>query len=478
MNRTEENQTDNMDNRFKCCKKVTANYVCVGCLEFFHPSCSARREGFVRLSAHKVYCSEGCQLRHSGGEEERKTMERRIVELMGVIKERDLYIARLKRQSKDFESSVCEVDEMRETESREQADTIAHLRDELKRAEAGRLALAGEVDSGRRCLQESRDRVVELEALSKNMISTIRTLEQDNEACAGELRALKSGTGNAREAVTIGDGKVSVGVQVVTLRGGSCANGQNLPGFTLDEETEDPPVQAPMPDYNPPDAGLRRNGRVVSGRPGRLVVLTDGYGRHLLSPMRKCFAAYFGVRQDVRLVVKPWAPFREVTSGSGCFLGGLTLDDYVVVLAGMEDGSVSYRDVSALADMCFDTNLIMCTVPAKYDGIGHYKGVNGVNSDIIRAVNRLSKFCNNVRLLDLQHLFDHRYYIRGTVFLNEVGLRKLCQQILCLVITFRKKKCNSNLVFIEPHTVCGNAEDSDCHLDAFLDPTMPAVVQV
>lgn len=63
------------------------------------------------------------------------------------------------------------------------------------------------------------------------------------------------------------------------------------------------------------------------------------------------------------MVCKPFAKFDEMAKSVDWFSGDLTKSDFVIVLAGINNDDISVKSVSALADKCFFTNLILCGIP-------------------------------------------------------------------------------------------------------------------
>ena len=94
-------------------------------------------------------------------------------------------------------------------------------------------------------------------------------------------------------------------------------------------------------------------------RPPKIVVLTDGFGKYIFQPLKKTLGSKF----SVQVFSKPYAPFKEVVSTIDCLAESLTHKDYVIVLTGLLDSNIRIRDITYLANKCFYTNVLFCTIP-------------------------------------------------------------------------------------------------------------------
>lgn len=165
---------------------------------------------------------------------------------------------------------------------------------------------------------------------------------------------------------------------------------------------------------------------------------------------------------SLQVVCKPWATFRNLVDGVDLYSSDFTVDDFVISLAGLDNRNLLLRDLSTLANKCFHTNLIVCTLPAKYKGVLPFNRVDIVNKQILDAVERLQMFSNNIDVLELHDKFDRSNYISGGPYLNKFGLRKLSDAIIhCLIEYPGNNHCNNNLVYIACNNECISLGNDD-----------------
>lgn len=164
----------------------------------------------------------------------------------------------------------------------------------------------------------------------------------------------------------------------------------------------------------------------------RILLLTDEYGKYLFPHLDKLFSADY----SVQVVCKTNAMFKDVINGQQKWISEFTNNDYVIVLAGLNNNDIALKDITLLSNMCFYTNLVLCTIPAKYDASIPYKSIEIVNKKIINVVTNLRLYSTNINYLDLYGKFRYCDYSRG-VFLNNRGLAKMACFVRNAVINFK-----------------------------------------
>lgn len=117
-------------------------------------------------------------------------------------------------------------------------------------------------------------------------------------------------------------------------------------------------------------------------------------------------------------------------------------NDYVVLLAGVNDATVQQRDIRRVIRACFHTNLLFCTVP----GFGSQAFLKS-NENIIHSCRRYRKYTNNLNYLELNdHLVETDRSL-GTHGLTFSGVGRLARSIAGKLKNFHQPS-DSNLVFL------------------------------
>ena len=173
----------------------------------------------------------------------------------------------------------------------------------------------------------------------------------------------------------------------------------------------------------------------------KIVFLTDQYGKYLQPYLSELFCNVY----EVQVISKPNALFREVVSDLSSTLSNLTNEDFVIVLAGTNNLNVKLNDTSALANDCFYTNLLLCSVPAKYEGSVPLNNIDLVNKKIISSVVNFRRFVSNINFLDLFNKFRYADYVQNSIFLNRRGLFKMASLIHNMILNFSSTPLSSCL---------------------------------
>lgn len=212
-----------MTTKFKCCKKDFNNYCCMVCYNVYHASCMDRLKNIETLYEHRIICSGKCkdkydaeikeknrlimEVRNSKQELEEKNilmdkieidnldaieeLQRNNDALINEIKERDLYIQRLERRIKDFEDEVLEVDQKYETKFTEQRKTVANLNKDIIAISNANKLLQEEVSEKNLDLEKISDEIQELKEINGRMLTSIETLEAENQMYCDEMYKLR-----------------------------------------------------------------------------------------------------------------------------------------------------------------------------------------------------------------------------------------------------------------------------------------------
>lgn len=213
-----------MEFKLKCCKRKDFNNLCCKtCLGVYHPSCMERYKAVKLLGNNIIYCSAECEskeLDSKQNEDEllklinrykadllekdlaiekleddndkiRNAFENEISQLSNKIKEKNMFIKRLQRKTKDFEDEVFEDEKKSIEKINEQSDKINSLKKKIIELDSANKILSQEKDISYEELKKAKNDLQEIKELSQNMLVSIRTLEKDNEALSNEIRSLK-----------------------------------------------------------------------------------------------------------------------------------------------------------------------------------------------------------------------------------------------------------------------------------------------
>lgn len=385
-----------MSSKFSCCgKKDFGNFCCIVCFGIFHPSCLERKTSYIKISGIRIYCSSECQQKHLDEEDKTVRLSDEIDRLKGGLAERDTYIRRLQRCSQDFEDSVRNVEEEYTVEIKNQKALIERLNKELKQTKERVDQLLEDLEQSMAHVSRLQEELQNLNMLKGDMLTSIDALGRENESYVTTIGELRSELQRFKTPYEENVERMEVSVQTDEMR--------------------------------------ERSECSVSGQPNaRVLVLTDSFGKCLYAPLRRKLDTCYGLQ----LISKPWASFDEIAKGAKCYAESLTQNDYVVVMAGLVDKNLKARTILSLANHCFQTNLLMCTLPVKFAKREQFETLERVNKRIVSETDRIRKYAGNIELLDLQEKFSEWEFIKSTALLNKNGLRKLSGYVTAAITQF------------------------------------------
>lgn len=159
---------------------------------------------------------------------------------------------------------------------------------------------------------------------------------------------------------------------------------------------------------------------------GKVTLLSDSHGRGLCHLLQ----SRLGERSAVLSVVKPNATLENVTGGMDREITGLKSSDHLVVLGGTNniDGRTEYDIkpfVNELANKTKHTNLVLCTVPLRYDKPHLNKKIRKINIDLVIEALKY----DHIKIISLSYLSKILYNSKGIHFSNR-GKEKLSQLIV------------------------------------------------
>lgn len=165
------------DTLFKCCTKLkkTDNYFCIECCNIFHKSCTERTE-FRIIERHKILCSKKCcdKFNEITDGQQKNSQSKKS-----------------RKHTQDFTDDVSDTEQGFLQQIKNKCQEISELNKEISSLNSENLKLTKEIRAITSQYKESSDKLSELDEMSRNMIHTIRTLEEENERCNEELCKLR-----------------------------------------------------------------------------------------------------------------------------------------------------------------------------------------------------------------------------------------------------------------------------------------------
>lgn len=180
-----------MQRAFKCCGKPFANYCCAICFTVFHPSCMERNTSIVKLTGHKILCSNECQATYHGEKVIEADHMEKIAALQQDLANKDKHIERLKRCSQAFEDVVFDAETTFTTKINNLTQEKESLTSELLVYKVNEQSHISDMEKWKEEKSKLEENIRELSILNRNLITTISTLESENDAYATEVKNLR-----------------------------------------------------------------------------------------------------------------------------------------------------------------------------------------------------------------------------------------------------------------------------------------------
>lgn len=156
----------------------------------------------------------------------------------------------------------------------------------------------------------------------------------------------------------------------------------------------------------------------------KVVLLSDSHGRRLNYILKKRFQG------EVFSMVKPNATIEQVAGGLDGELRNLGSKDHLVILGGTND-ICSGTDINVKSTMrnialkTKHTNVIICTIPLRYDRLDLNGKIRKTNIDLVMEAMKYDHF----KVLSLSNISTSMYTYHG-LHLNNWGKNKLCNLIV------------------------------------------------
>lgn len=276
----------------------------------------------------------------------------------------------------------------------------------------------------------------ELNEINRNMIASIRTLEQDNKAYYSELCQLRVKIEHLqmyKSPTTLKENILNKSACDVNFEPRTPASSQQLmnPKRTRSATIQGSEVGAVIAR----DQDQENSPKEINKKNNILILCDDQFG-FVVDSIRAKFCNY-----DVLSIVKPNAFFKDVISDVLNLTKSFTLDDYVILHAGYNDvqnGRAPYFGmINGLLKHCTHTNIILTTVSYSYVKNKNIHLMYKFNLQLFNYANALNRYAEGtvvcVDINDAKGLMHGRYVI--------------IDKLLC---STQCKLKNGNLIFIRP----------------------------
>lgn len=157
----------------------------------------------------------------------------------------------------------------------------------------------------------------------------------------------------------------------------------------------------------------------------KITLLSDSHGRGL----RRLLQTRLGDNCDVLSIVKPNATLENVAGGLDQEISGLKGSDHLVILGGTNN--VDFRDdydvkpfVKEIASKTVDTNVILCTVPLRYDKPNLNSKIRKINIDLVIEALKYE----HIKVISLSNISAKQYTTQG-LHLNYKGKQSLTKLV-------------------------------------------------
>lgn len=427
-----------MSRSFKCCRKDFSNYCCKICLNIFHPSCLDRIRNHVVVSGYRILCSKECQEIDNDNEAKEEKYNKLIETLKLDLTQKEVYIDRLRRTSRDLEVEAIESEREIAGQMKELNGTIDSLRGRLSELLEMNDVLKTELHRNEafvRKIEEERD---ELREIQKQMLCSVETLGEDNEAYKREVMELKKqlcgggkpsqtdatrvrGQTDEVENACILIGKDNNGADFVAREIEDC-DLVCRSGSQPQKKLSCRPVINRSLEVNQPSRG------------GRVLILCDQYGsslgRMVKLKLQSC---------SVQTIMKPNAGYNEVIEDIVNLSKDFTTDDHIFILAGSNDFRLgrypSFKSINSKLKHCTHTNLHLVSVPFLERGCDLDKFIGKFNKKLDGYASKLSNCARgNVTFVDTKGIGRLSMFKKGVV--EMIKSRVLSNTFINKTLTF------------------------------------------
>ena len=258
------------------------------------------------------------------------------------IKNKTAHIARLNRRTQDFENDVFNLEGELKSEIEEKKVEISRLNGEVIRLVDSNSLLNEHIKDNKELVKTLEKKLSELNELKSKLMTTIETLEKENEMHFSDLKKAKLECFKLQTRVNSSTRRDlrNIGIQC----GLGCA--------TLSKNTA--------------TIGRSIHRRASNLHQSRILMLSDEHGRNLSGTLDYNLAKQSGIYKTEH-ILKPGATFRSVVQNVEVLSRDMSQKDFIIVMAGSNDfyhgKSPSIRDIQKLISDCANSNLIIFSTP-------------------------------------------------------------------------------------------------------------------
>lgn len=158
----------------------------------------------------------------------------------------------------------------------------------------------------------------------------------------------------------------------------------------------------------------------------KILLLSDSHGRNL-AQMLKTKVNPCNNRFSIESICKPNATFGQVTEDVKNLTKDFNKDDYIIITAGVNDTELNIFKDSVLATLnaCFHTNILINTIPYRYDNLRSNSFIFSKNKFLF-DLSMEYKF----RVIDINMFLSSEHYTRYGLHLNVKGKVKISEIII------------------------------------------------
>lgn len=170
----------------------------------------------------------------------------------------------------------------------------------------------------------------------------------------------------------------------------------------------------------------------------KVLVLADSHGRECWDLLDKKLKNEF----DVQVVFKPNAPLKEVVSLAKPSVRDLHENDHLIILGGTNDINSNgdnpipqvLKSIEELVPLSKKTNLIINTIPTRFDKPELNKVIEKTNREIHKTINSLkNKNVKRIKINFINERLNRTNYTNHGLHLNKSGKNILCDRLASFV---------------------------------------------
>lgn len=279
-----------MTAKFGCCKKDFKNLVCLGCFNIFHVSCLQKNTTARINQGHTIFCSKNCESKVNDSNtdellnkihvlkndlfEKEEVMEKMRADYLETIKclefklnkvikdskEKEAFYTKKINTSQKFEEEVLECEQEYADNVKKLTDKIDGLQQKIIDLNIRNEELISEIKKNERFMQDKIKDVEDLTKLNRNMINSIRILEDENLILTNEMERLQKNT-ERNDCVSMNTTEIN----------SVCNNDQTFEGIEIEEAQNSDSIIC----------GNERSSVSADGARRKILLIGDEFARYM-----------------------------------------------------------------------------------------------------------------------------------------------------------------------------------------------------